>query len=81
MGVFKKDLCVWSSVFLIGNPTSKIGKNPDIIVGKLFTDKKVWTLNTDSKVGKKIPTFFLKSRPKLKWNNFFVNYVISINER
>ena len=57
MGVFKKDLYVWSSVFLIGNPTSKIGKNPDIIVGKLFTDKKVWTLNTDSKVGKNSDIF------------------------
>ena len=55
--MFTGDRIVWSSDFLIRSPTSKIGKNPDIIchyltlfVGKIFSDINVWTLIT--KVGK-----------------------------
>ena len=47
MGVSTEDKIVWSSYFLIGNPTSTIGKAlvieeiPINNVGKLITDKKV----------------------------------------
>ena len=59
----KKWVCS-RKIFMYGLPSFlleirlvKSGKIPTLLVGKLFTDKKVWTLNTDSKVGKNTDIF------------------------